>query len=95
MQSSCAFFVYCRHCRLGRETNTRMPIFRVTVKTGKVTISQRIDVGLFVDIQTCHFSNPIISDKDIVQTAFLNQRCVDLESMGALSPLYLDAKRIG
>ena len=72
-----------------------MPIYRLTVKTMKVSNGQRIDKGLYVDIQTNNFFNPIVSSRDQIQTAFLIQRGVDLKAMGALNGVYLKATRLG
>ena len=40
-----------------------MPIFRITVITTKIANGQRIDKGLYVDIQTYSFANPIYNEK--------------------------------
>lgn len=72
-----------------------MPIYRITVTTMKVTNGQRIDKGLYVDLQTNSFSNPIYNNKEQVAQAFLLQRGVDLKKMGALSGVYLSATKIG
>lgn len=72
-----------------------MPIYRITVTTTKVTCGQRIDKGLYVDLQTNSFSNPIYNEKEKVAQAFLYQRGVDIKKIGALSGAYLTATRIG
>lgn len=72
-----------------------MPIYRITVRTTKVTNGQRIDKGLYVDIQTNGFGNPINCEKERVATAFLMQRGVDIKKLGALNCAYLTANRIG
>ena len=72
-----------------------MPIFRITVTSSRVSNGQRIDKGLYVDIQTYGFANPIYNEKELVKNAFLYQRGVDLEKLGALNGAYLSAKRIG
>ena len=72
-----------------------MPIFRITVTSSKVSNGQRIDKGLYVDIQTYSFANPIYNEKELVKNAFLYQRGVDLEKLGALNAACLSAKRIG
>lgn len=61
----------------------------------KVTNGQRIDKGLYVDMQTNSFSNPILSNKEQVAQAFLYQRGVDIKRVGALNCAYLKATRIG
>lgn len=72
-----------------------MPIFRITVTTTKISNGQRIDKGLYVDIQTYGFANPIYNEKELVANAFLYQRGVDLKKLGALNGAYLNAKKIG
>ncbi len=72
-----------------------MPIFRITVTTTKIANGQRIDKGLFVDIQTFGFGNPLYTEKELVANAFLYQRGVDIKKLGALNASYLNAKRIG
>lgn len=57
--------------------------------------NQRIDRGLFVDIQTNSFANPISSNKEQVANAFLYQRGVDIKKLGALNCSCLKATKIG
>ncbi len=72
-----------------------MPIFRITVTSSRVSNGQRIDKGLYVDIQTYSYANPIYNEKELVKNAFLYQRGVDLVKLGALNTACLSAKRIG
>lgn len=72
-----------------------MPIYRIMVTVTKVCCGQRIDKGLYVDVQTYTFSNPILNEKDKVANAFLYQRGVDIKKLGALNCAYLKAIRIG
>ena len=72
-----------------------MPIYRITVTATRISNGQRIDKGLYVDIQTYSFANPIYNEKELVKNAFLYQRGVDLEKLGALNTACLSAKRIG
>lgn len=72
-----------------------MPIFRITVTSTRVSGNQRIDRGLYVDVQTNSFANPITSCKEQVANAFLFQRGVDIKKLGALNTSCLNAKRIG
>lgn len=72
-----------------------MPIYRITVTSTRVFNGQRIDKGLFVDIQTYSYANPIYNEKDKVANAFLYQRGVDIKKMGALNGSCLSATRIG
>ena len=80
---------------LGIANKWEMPIYRITVNFTKVTSGQRIDKGLYVDIQTYTFTNPILTEKKKVADAFRFQRGVDIEKMGALNCACLTAKRIG
>lgn len=72
-----------------------MPIFRITVSQTRILYGQRIDKGLYVDIQANTFANPIYNEKKKVADAFRFQRGVDIEKMGALNGSCLTAKRIG
>ena len=72
-----------------------MPIFRITATATRVSNGQRLDKGLYVDIQTFGFANPIYNEKDKVANAFLYQRGVDLIKLGALNTCCLTATRIG
>lgn len=72
-----------------------MPIYRITVTATKVVSGQRIDKGLYVDIQSNRFTNPIYDDKDRVAQAFLYQRGVDIKKLNALNGAYLKATRLG
>lgn len=72
-----------------------MPVFRITVTTSRASQGQRIDRGLYVDVQTYGYGNPITCEKELVASAFLYQRCVDIKKLGALNTACLSAKRIG
>ncbi len=72
-----------------------MPIFRITVISTRISNGQRIDKGLYVDVQTYGYSNPIYNEKELVANAFLYQRGVDIKKLGALNTACLSAKRIG
>ncbi len=72
-----------------------MPIYRITVISTRISNGQRIDKGLYVDIQTYSYANPIYNEKEKVANAFLYQRGVDLKKMGALNGSCLNAIRIG
>lgn len=72
-----------------------MPIYRIIVTATRISNGQRIDKGLYVDIQTYSVGNPIYVNKEQVANAFLYQRGVDIKKMGALSGSCLTAKRIG
>lgn len=72
-----------------------MPIYRITSTTTRISSGQRLDKGLYVDIQTYGFGNPIYNEPEKVANAFLYQRCVDLKKLGALNTACLTATRIG
>lgn len=72
-----------------------MALFRITVTSTRISNGQRIDKGLYVDLQTNSFANPIYNNKEQVANAFLYQRGVDIKKMGALNSACLSAKRIG
>lgn len=71
-----------------------MPIYRITATSTRVSNGQRLDKGLYVDIQTYSYANPIYNEKEKVAQAFL-LRGVDLKKMGALNGACLTATRIG
>lgn len=72
-----------------------MPIFRITVMSTHYSNGQRIDKGLYVDIQTYSYANPIYNNKEQVANAFLYQRGVDLKKMNMLNSAILKATKIG
>lgn len=71
-----------------------MPIFRITATTTRVGCGQRLDKGMFVDVYTYGYANPIYNEKEKVATAFLS-RGVDIKKLGALSTACLKATKIG
>ena len=71
-----------------------MPIWRITVTTTRCSCGQRIDRGLYVDVQTFSYANPIYNDQDIVANAFL-AKGVDIKRMNALNGSCLKVTRIG
>ena len=71
-----------------------MPIWRITVTTTRWSCGQRIDKGLYVDVQTSSYANPIYNDQDIVANAFL-AKGVDIKRMNALNGSCLKVTRIG
>lgn len=70
-------------------------IYRVTVKQSRVTSGQRVEKGMSVDVVTNSTSNPVITNKAEVATAFMRIYGIDINKVGALSTAYLDAERIG
>ncbi len=73
-----------------------MPIFRITVKSQKVSNGVRIERGMTVDVVTNSLSNPIVtSGGQAVIDAFMRIYGIDIKKVGALSMAYLDCQRIG
>lgn len=70
-------------------------IYRVTVKQSRVTSGQRVEKGMSVDVVTNSTSNPVITNKAEVATAFMRIYGIDINKVGALSTAYLDTERIG
>lgn len=72
-----------------------MPLYRITVKQTKLTNGQRIEKGMSVDVVSNNLSNPIVSDKNAVASAFMRLYGVDINKVGALNTAYLETERIG
>ena len=71
-------------------------LYRVTVKSSKLTNGVRIDKGMSVDVVTNSTSNPVlINGGKEVADAFMRIYGVDLKKAGALSMAWLDVERIG
>ena len=73
-----------------------MPLYRVTVKQMKVSGGQRIEKGMSVDVVTNSIQNPLCSssEKHKVADAFMRIYGIDMDKIGALNMIYLDAKRV-
>lgn len=72
-----------------------MPIYKITVKVGKLTSGQRVERGMSVQVVTNSMANPVITDKAAVAAAFHRVYGINIDKIGALSTAYLDAVRIG
>ena len=73
-----------------------MPLYRVTVKNGKVGNGGRIERGMSVDVVSNSMSNPVSTNGgQIVADAFMRIYGIDIRKIGALSMAYLDVERIG
>lgn len=71
-------------------------LYRVTVKSSKLTNGVRIDKGMSVDVVTNSTSNPVlINGGKEVADAFMRIYGVDIKKAGALSMAWLDVERIG
>lgn len=72
-----------------------MPVYRIGVAYTHYIKGQRLDKGLYVDIQSNSYANPIYNDKEKVINAFLYQRGVDIRNNGTINASCLKVKRIG
>ena len=73
-----------------------MPLFRITVKTAKNSNGVRIEKGMSVDVVSNSFNNPVVTNGgQSVIDAFYRIYGIDIKKAGALSPVYLDVKKIG
>lgn len=72
-----------------------MPLFRVTVKQSKNSNGVRIEKGMFVEVVSTTFSNPVSTNGgQSVAEAFLRVYGLDLKKAGALNQIYLDVERL-
>lgn len=73
-----------------------MAIYRVTVKSPKISNGIRIERGMSVDVVTNSISNPVVTNGgQAVVDAFMRIYGIDIKKLGALSMAYLDCQRIG
>lgn len=73
-----------------------MPLFRVTVKSAKISNGIRIEKGMSVDVVTNSMSNPVTTNGgQPVVDAFNRIYGIDIKKAGALSMVYLDVQKIG
>ena len=71
-------------------------IFRVTVKSSKLTSGIRIERGMSVDVVTNNITNPVTTNGgQAVADAFMRIYGIDIRRAGALNMAYLDVQRIG
>lgn len=72
-----------------------MPLFKVTVKSLKISPIARIEPGMSVEIASTSFVNPILANRgQEVQDAFMRIYGIDLRRLGALNQAYLTCIRI-
>ena len=71
-------------------------LYRITVKTSKLSNGIRVEKGMSVDVVTNSMSNPVTTNGgQIVADAFMRIYGIDIKKAGALSMAYLDVERIG
>lgn len=71
-------------------------VYRVTVKSSKLTSGIRVERGMSVDVVTNNITNPVTtSGGQAVADAFMRIYGIDIRRAGALSMAYLDVQRIG
>lgn len=71
-------------------------VYRVTVKSSKLTSGIRVERGMSVDVVTNNITNPVTTNGgQVVADAFMRIYGIDIRRAGALSMAYLDVQRIG
>ena len=71
-------------------------VYRVTVKSSKLTSGIRVERGMSVDVVTNNITNPVTTTGgQAVADAFMRIYGIDIRRAGALSMAYLDVQRIG
>ena len=71
-------------------------VYRVTVKSSKLTSGIRVERGMSVDVVTNNITNPVTTNGgQAVVDAFMRIYGIDIRKAGALSMAYLDVQRIG
>ena len=70
-------------------------VYRVTVKSSKLTSGIRVERGMSVDVVTNNITNPVTTNGgQAVADAFMRIYGIDIRRAGALSMAYLDVQRI-
>lgn len=70
-----------------------MALFKITVKSSRVTNGIRVEKGMSVDVPS-KYSNPVTTNGGHeVQDAFMRVYGIDIKKAGCLSTVYLDVKR--
>lgn len=73
-----------------------MPLFRITVKRMKNANGIRLEPGMYVEIPSNSFSNPVTTNGgQTVVDAFYRIYGVDIKRAGALNMNDLDVQKIG
>ena len=71
-------------------------VYRVTVKSSKLTSGIRVERGMSVDVVTNNITNPVTTNGgQAVADAFMRIYGIDIRRAGALNMAYLDVQRIG
>ena len=71
-------------------------VYRVTVKSSKLTSGIRVERGMSVDVVTNNITNPVTTNGgQAVADAFMRIYGIDIRKARALSMAYLDVQRIG
>lgn len=71
-------------------------VYRVTVKSSKLSSGIRVERGMSVDVVTNSITNPVTTNGgQAVADAFMRIYGIDIRRAGALSMAYLDVQRIG
>ena len=71
-------------------------VYRVTVKSSKLTSGIRVERGMSVDVVTNNITNPVTTNGgQTVADAFMRIYGIDIRKAGALNMVYLDVQRIG
>lgn len=76
--------------------NLKDMVYRITVKSSKLTSGIRVERGMSVDVVTNNITNPVTTNGgQAVADAFMRIYGIDIRKAGALSMAYLDVQRIG
>ncbi len=71
-------------------------VYRITVKSSKLTSGIRVERGMSVDVVTNNITNPVTTNGgQAVADAFMRIYGIDIRKAGALNMAYLDVQRIG
>ena len=71
-------------------------VYRVTVKSSKLTSGIRVERGMSVDVVTNNITNPVTTNGgQAIADAFMRIYGIDIRKAGALNMAYLDVQRIG
>lgn len=71
-------------------------VYRVTVKSSKLTSGIRVERGMSVDVVTNNITNPVTTNGgQAVADAFMRIYGIDIKKAGALNMAWLDCERVG
>jgi hypothetical protein len=71
-------------------------VYKITVKTSKISNGIRIERGMSVEVVTNNITNPVTTNGgQAVVDAFMRIYGIDIRKVGALNMVYLDVQRIG